>query len=214
MAKRFDFPLLDQAEELARFGGWSEGVYRDLLAHQSGVLSEEEFRRKYSRTVAILQLDMTGMTKSAMRHGPLTSFMRILNVQKVCGPVLREQGATHIRTFADDFTAIFPQPGPALDAALAIHRRMEEFNAALESQALEVRCCIGLGYGEVFRIGVDGAMGDEMNRASKLGEDTAKGGETLLTESFHAQVRHRPDCRFEPRTHEDVPFPFFSVLPR
>jgi class 3 adenylate cyclase len=214
MTKAFPFPLLEPVERLARFGGWSEEVYRDLRAYGDGQLDEAALRRKYCRTVAILQLDMTGMTEAAMRGGALVSFLRILNAQQVCAPVLLEHGATHVRAFADDFTAIFPVPGPALDAALGMHQRMTEYNAAQPDPALRVECCIGLGYGEVFTIGLDGAMGDEMNRASKLGEDTAAGGETLLTENFHAHVRHRGDCRFERREHPEVPFPFFAVRAR
>ena len=214
MPKGFSHPLLEHPGELARFGGWSEEVYRDLLAVQAGRMDEEGFRRKYCRTVAILQLDMTGMTKAAIRGGAMLSFTRILNVQKVCAPVLLDHGASHIRTFADDFTAVFQEPAPALDAALAIHERMAAFNATLGSPEQRVQCCIGLGYGEVYSIGVDGAMGDEMNRASKLGEDTAKGGETLVTENFFARVKHRADCRFEPRKDEELLFPYYSVMRR
>ena len=213
MARTFPHPLLEHAGELARFGGWSAEVYGDLLAIQAGRMEETAFRRKYCCTVAILQLDMTGMTETARRDGALRSFLRILNLHQVCAPVLLERGATHIRTFADDMTALFDQAGAALDAALAIHRRLADFNATLTERAQLVQCGIGLGYGEVFAIGLDRAMGDEINRAAKLGEDTAQGGETLLTERFYDRVRHRLDVRFEPRTHDELPFPFYSVSP-
>jgi len=213
MAKTFPFPILEDVAQLARLGGWSEPVYRDLLALDAGAMDEATFRAKYCRTVAILQMDMTRMTETAMQGGPLLSFTRVLHAQQVCAPVFLEHGATHIRTFADDFTAIFAQPGAALDAALEVHRRMEIYNAGLPS-AQQVYCCIGLGYGEVFAIGLDRAMGDEMNRASKLGEDTAKAGETLLTENFHAQVRHRTNLGFVRHDRGELPFGYFSVLPK
>jgi class 3 adenylate cyclase len=211
MARSFTYPLLEHAEELARLGNWTAEVYRDLLAYQQGRLTEAELRRKYCHTVAIMQLDMTGMTSAAMESGAVVGFVRVLDVHKVCVPVLREQGANHVRAFADDLTATFAQPAPALDAALEIHRRMEALNAAQQDPARRVSCCIGLGYGEVFAIGLDRAMGTEMYFASKLGEDTAKGGETLITEAFHRTVAHRGDCRFEPVQNDDLPFPYFSV---
>jgi hypothetical protein len=211
MARSFTYPLLEHAEELARLGNWTAEVYRDLLAYQQGRLTEAELRRKYCHTVAIMQLDMTGMTKSAIQSGPLVGLVRVLDVQKVCVPVLRGQGADHIRAFADDLTATFSGPGQALDAALEIHRRMEALNAAQADPERRVSCCIGLGYGEVFAIGLDRAMGNEMYFASKLGEDTAKAGETLITEAFYGHVHRRTDCRFEPVKNDDLPFPYFTV---
>ena len=43
-------------------------------------------------------------------------------------------------------------------------------------------CCAGVGYGRVLAIGPNLAQGDEMNRASKLGEDLAVKAETLITD--------------------------------
>ncbi len=77
----------------------------------------------------------------------------------------------------------------------------------------EVSCCIGLGYGPVFRVGQNRATGDEMNRTSKLGEDTARGYETLLTEQFHAQVRQRGDAAFQRTEHESLDFSFYTAVP-
>ena len=57
--------------------------------------------------------------------------------------------------------------------------------------------CIGIGYGKVLRGGAAGVFGDEMNLASKLGEDTAEGGETLLTKNAYARVKKVSSVRFE-----------------
>jgi len=48
---------------------------------------------------------------------------------------------------------------------------------------------------------------------SKLGEDIAEGGETLLTESFHAAVRHLPGYRFERRQNPDLKTFYFAASP-
>lgn len=213
MSMAFPYELLEDPERLARYGEWSEEVYRDFLACERGELSEAAFRAKYAVEAAILQLDMTGMTQAAIGRGSLFSLLRIFDVQKICGPVFERFGATHIRAFADDFTAIFDTPDQALDTAFEIHRRMTAFNRSEIANPQPVECSIGLGYGEVFRIGPDLAMGDQMNQASKLGEDTAEGGETLITVQFHKRVQDRADCRFEPRNSADLPFPFFCVTP-
>jgi class 3 adenylate cyclase len=46
-----------------------------------------------------------------------------------------------------------------------------------------------VGYGEVLMVDEDDFYGNELNLASKLGEDIADPGETLLTEAAHAQLR-------------------------
>ena len=127
--------------------------------------------------------------------------------------MLLEFKARRVRAFADDLSATFDTAAQALDAALEIHRRIAVFNDSGLAGGLQVGTCIGLGYGEVFAIGPDRAMGDEMNRTSKLGEDTAVGGETLVTDGFYAEVSNRTDCRFESGTDEDIKFPFYRVLP-
>ena len=50
-----------------------------------------------------------------------------------------------------------------------------------------------------------------MNRASKLGEDIARGNETLVTERVHDAVAAREDIVFERQEHDDLRFPFYRV---
>jgi class 3 adenylate cyclase len=56
-------------------------------------------------------------------------------------------------------------------------------------------------------------MGDEMNRASRLGEDTARGAETLVTENLYQALRHRSDVVFESQSREDRLFRYFRATP-
>jgi hypothetical protein len=65
--------------------------------------------------------------------------------------------------------------------------------------------------GLVYAIGPNLAQGDEMNRASKLGEDIARANETLLTESAYAAVVDRDEVRFEVRDQDDLLFPFYRA---
>jgi class 3 adenylate cyclase len=212
MGKDYPFELLDDPAELARLGEWNEQVYRDFDAYRSGRLSEAAFRSKYVTRVAIFCLDMTGFTKSAIRFGEIESLLRIHDVQKVCLPVFRTFAARLTRAFADDLTALFDNPHHALDAALEIHRRIALFNGSAQATRYPAQCCIGIGFGDVFAIGPDLAMGDEMNRASKLGEDTARANETLITENLYEAVKDREDCLFERQSNDELIFPFYSVI--
>ena len=215
MDHSFPHDLLDDPAALAEFQGWSREVYRDFLELQDGRLSADEFDRRYLRERAILILDLTGFTVTAKRLGSLHSLLRIFDAQKVCLPVLRDyRRAEFVRTFADDIVALFPEPAPALDAALEIHERIALFNRSPLSGEDPPECCIGIGYGPVYGIGPNLAMGDEVNRVSKLGEDTARGGETLVTEGVYRALAHRADVDFDVQLSDDRLFPYYHVVRR
>lgn len=211
MARDFPYEFLQDPTELSSYQGWTEDVYRDFLALRSGTMSEAEFGDKYLRRRAILSLDMTGFTSSAMHIGELTSFLRIVDAQSICIPVLKEFDAELVRCFADDVVGVFHAPDAAIDAAFEIHRRVEHFIESDLSPEHATHCCVGIGYGEVFAIGPNLAQGDEMNRASKLGEDIAHANETLLTERAFDALRHRQDIRFEARRRDDQLFPYYRA---
>lgn len=204
--------VLDDAATLSSFGGWKEGVYRDLLAVQAGAMTIEAFDARYRRREAILVLDFKGFTENAVRAGSVQAFLRILNAHKVLIPVLSLHGAERVHAFADDLVAIFRNPGDALDAAIDIHGRTREQEADPATPEGWPECCIGIGWGLVYAIGPNLAMGDEMNRASKLGEDLARGGETLLTEQARDAMVGRDDVSFERQSGADLAFPHYRVV--
>ena len=174
-------------------------------------MSESEFREKYSRERAILSIDMTGLSISTVKLGELQGLTRILDAQRVAIPVMQDYGAELVRCFADDIVALFLEPGSAIDAALEIHRRVRLFNASPLASEHPTLCCAGIGYGRVLAIGPNLAQGDEMNRASKLGEDIARGNETLVTQRAYDAVAEREDIVFERQDNDDLLFPFYRV---
>jgi len=207
----FPHRLLDDAALLASYEGWTREVYDDFIRVQRGDLSEAEFSDKYHWEKAILSMDMTGFTSTAMKRGELQSLLRIVDAQKVAIPVLEEFGAVLVRCFADDIVALFDDPNAAVDAAFETHRRVRLFNESGLASEHPTQCCAGVGFGRVFRIGPNLAQGDEMNRASKLGEDIARANETLITERAYAALAHRSDLGFEPQDQDDQLFPFYRV---
>jgi class 3 adenylate cyclase len=207
------FTLLEAPEVLANCYGWSEEVYRDLMALQGGAVSQDALDRKYLHRKAILMLDFTGFTVQAMHGQQVQALLRILDAQRVCVPVLHEHEATLVRAFADDLVGLFDDPGQALDAALEIHRRVGIFNHSPHAAEKPALACVGIGYGEVYAIGPNLAMGDEMNRASKLGEDIARGNETLVTSNVYFALRGRADVQFEQLASDDQLFPYYRASP-
>jgi adenylate cyclase len=213
MNAKLPFPLLENPEHLAACDGWTEEVYRDLLALQRGEMSIEAIDEKYLYRQAILTLDLTGFTVRALKSPQLRALLRILDAQKVCVPVLYEHGATLVRASADDLVALFDEPSRAVDAAFEIHRRLAAFNHSAHASESPPQACIGIGYGDVYRIGPALSMGDEMNRTSKLGEDIARGNETLITANAYYALRERTDVLFEQLAADDQLFPYYRVAP-
>ena len=213
MTKNYPHELLEDPRELSSFCGWSEDVYQDFLACQRGTLSFEAFQQKYQQQKTLLVIDMTGLTASAMEIGELQSLLRILDAQKVCLPVLKDFSAGLIRCFADDIVAVFNDPNSAIDAAFEIHRRMKLFQNSSQASKDPTQCSIGIGHGAVFAIGPNLSQGDEMNRASKLGEDIGRANETLLTELAFDALKARTDIQFELQSSDDQLFPFYRAMP-
>ncbi len=91
---------------------------------------------------------------------------------------------------------LFREAKSALACAIAMQRASREYNKdrAPEEQIL---LCVGLGYGRMLRIGEMDVYGAEVNGASKLGEDTAKAWEIMVTEGFAAAIGETPLAKFK-----------------
>jgi len=72
---------------------------------------------------------------------------------------------------------------------------LKKYNAK-KSPEEKVLLCVGLGYGKILRIGDEDVFGAEVNAASKLGEDTAKAEEILVTESVKENAGKIKGIRF------------------
>jgi len=59
-------------------------------------------------------------------------------------------------------------------------------------------------FGRVLKIGDEDVYGHEVNLASKLGEDIARGGEILVTPGARAKIGEVPSVTWEEVTHAYV----------
>ena len=189
---------------------WPQDAYRDLRRVGAGDLSEADFTAKYVRRGAIVVIDTCGLTSTTSRLGPVRSMLRVMWFHEACMPVLRAHGAQWMSGHADNIAARFDTAPTALRAALALHGAIATHRAN-GIDAPEI--CIGIGYGDMLVIGEHTSWGSEMNYASKLGEDTAEAGETLLTDTAHTHVRDVEGIRYEHITSADAPHSYWSALP-
>ena len=113
---------------------------------------------------------------------------------------------------ADNFVIVFKTPTNAIVTAVEMNRFLKEYNAvALEEDKFEI--CIGIGYGPVLFVG-DDVFGNEVNIASKLGEDIAEKGEILISEGVYDSIKQSSKfeiVKFKEIKISEVCFKYFSV---
>ncbi len=156
--------------------------------------SDAEINRRFRRHRAVLVLDMAGFSVSVQRHGIIHHLGLISLMRRNVGARVLAAGGDIVNFVADNALAVFRTVPAALRAALAINEHFATHNlSAPESRRIHVS--IGIGHGPVL-LARDDVFGDEVNLASKLGEDLAQSGEILLTASAHQRLGRR-SRRFE-----------------
>ncbi len=154
----------------------------DPLDHQS------EIWARYGRTVAVMILDSSGFSRVSEEHSIIHFLSRLVLMRKVVQPVIEDHDQVEFKFEADNLYAVFEHPDDAIKAAMKAHRVVHENNIML-TDSEPFRVCIGIGYGRLlYSETMEGYFGEEMNLASKLGEDTADGCETLLTEAAYSNA--------------------------
>jgi class 3 adenylate cyclase len=140
----------------------------------------------YGRDCAVFISDLSGFSRLTARYSIIHFLAMIQQCRQLLRPVITEGGGTLVKEAADNIYAIFPSASAAIDASIAMQRRLQKHNAPLHPDE-QIGLCVGIGYGKVLVIeGVD-FYGHELNLAFKLGEDTAEAGEILVTQGAMEQ---------------------------
>ena len=157
---------------------------------------ERIIKQRFEKEVAILALDMTGFSRTTMKLGIIHFLGLIAQMEELAVPAVAHNGGTVIKQEADNLFATFPTPGQAVEAALQIFRIFREVSKTA-AEDCDIYGSVGIGYGPTLVIDDEDLFGNEMNLASKLGEDLAESMEILLTESAQAAL-DRERYKFNP----------------
>jgi adenylate cyclase len=170
---------------------------------------DAEIHRAFERKVAILALDMCGFSSTTAQHGIIHFLAMIDEMEQGAVPAVLGNGGQLIKIDADNLFAIFAEPAQALEAALDIFRAFDAINAVVPENR-DIRGSVGIGFGNLLVVGEVDVFGEEMNSASKLGEDVGTAGDILLTCAAHdALPPGRYSCLPEMFTVSGAPFPAF-----
>lgn len=150
---------------------------------------DRTIRDRFTRTLSVLVLDMSGFSRLTQRYGIIHFLAMIERMQQLVLPVVSapRYGGRLLKLEADNVYAVFPDAPLAVDAAREVQRRLDAANVVLPAD-WDLHACIGIGHGDVLAVGDHEVYGNEMNLASKLGEDVGCGGEILLTEAAFARL--------------------------
>jgi adenylate cyclase len=135
----------------------------------------------------IMFTDLAGFSRHVASFGIIHFLQVIYEHKKLLMPIVEEKCGILIKAEADSLMILFKRPASALACAVEMQRACQHANQRRipEEQML---LCVGLGTGHVLRIGDSDIYGSEVNAASKLGEDTAKANEILVTDAFKQAV--------------------------
>ena len=149
---------------------------------------DREIWDKFGETHAVWVLDMCGFSRLTMRYG-ITHFLSMIHrLHGIVRPLIARHAGRVVKTEADNVFATFGRVEDAVGAARDVQEQLATANVFLPDD-WDLHASIGIGYGELLMISDDDDFyGNELNLASKLGEDIAEAGETLLTEAAHARL--------------------------
>ncbi len=146
----------------------------------------------------MLVLDTCGSSRTVRGQG-IVHFLALLErMERLIRPCVDAARGRILRREADNLFAVFDDPNEAVRAARSIQHDVGAANEALPAED-EVGVSVGIGFGDLLLVGDDDAWGDEMNLASKLGEDLAECGETLVTKAARDALRGDEDVTLEER---------------
>ncbi len=147
----------------------------------------DEIERDFTQRRAVLVLDMSGFSRTTQAHGVVSFLLMIHQMRLLAAPTIEARGGVLVKAEADNLYCLFDGVGDAVSAAREIIRQLSTVNVLLPATR-RLYASIGIGFGDILVLGDDDLFGDEVNLASKLGEDVAQGGMILLTEAARADL--------------------------
>ncbi|MGG6296793.1 adenylate/guanylate cyclase domain-containing protein [Leptolyngbya sp. AN02str] len=161
-----------------------ERLLQQRLAHPENaeaidVAIHETFVERY----AVLVLDSSGFSTLSQEVGIIPALADIERMRLVVVPLVEQRGGRVFKLEVDNVYAVFPSVELAVEVS---HEIM------VQVANIDKRVSIGIGFGDLIMIS-DGdrysnVYGNEMNLASKLGEDVAQADEIMLSEAAFAAL--------------------------
>ncbi|MEW5814260.1 MAG: adenylate/guanylate cyclase domain-containing protein [Spirochaetota bacterium] len=146
---------------------------------------------------AVMFTDLSGFSRKVAEFGIIHFLQTIYESQRVLVPCIDRYDGILLKSEGDSLLVIFRSAVKAIECALAMQRTVSLYNKD-KADTDKILLCVGLGYGRVLRIGDHDVFGAEVNAAAKLGEDTARAWEILVTDAVRKASEGIPGLKAEP----------------
>lgn len=151
----------------------------------------------FGETWAIVFTDLSGFSRRTAEFGIIHFLQTIYESQRLLVPCIDDHDGILLKMDGDSMLIIFRRASKAIECAVEMEAILKKYNAnKMENE--QIGLCVGVGYGLMLRIGDTDVFGPQVNAAAKLGEDTAKAQEILVTDSAMEAVKDMPGFKFEP----------------
>lgn len=144
----------------------------------------------------VMFTDLSGFSRHVARFGIIHFLQVIYESQRILVPFIDRYDGILLKMEGDSMMVIFRRVSKALECAIAMQRSLKDYNMDKADEE-KVLLCVGIGCGKMLRIGDHDVYGPEVNAASKLGEDTAKAWEIIVTGSVQEAARGIPGVGFK-----------------
>jgi adenylate cyclase len=136
---------------------------------------------------AVVFTDLSGFSRRVLEFGILHFLQVISEHHRLLLPIVEDHDGLLMKADGDSLLLLFRRPERALACVERMMRACHDYNQD-RAPEVQILLCAGIGFGRVLRIGDSDVWGEEVNLASKLGEDTARSFETLVTASVRAAL--------------------------
>ena len=130
---------------------------------------------------ATLISDMANFSSTSRSLGVCHFLKMIYRTRQIVAPIIAANNGTLLKSEADNCYAFFPDASDAITASFDLNSALFAVNKERDLHE-HIYLSVGIDYGDLLLIGNEDFYGDPVNTASKLGEDLAAKGETLVTE--------------------------------
>jgi len=144
----------------------------------------------------VMFTDLSGFSRNVEKFGIIHFLQTIYESQRLLIPILENNDGILLKIEGDSYLVIFRNISKAIHSSVEMQKALAKYNKTRIAEE-KVLLCVGMGYGKMLRIGDEDVFGPEVNAASKLGEDIAKTGEILVTESVKENLQKVDKHKFE-----------------
>lgn len=139
----------------------------------------------------VMFTDLVGFSRLVAEFGIIHFLQTIYESERLFAPILTKHDGYLLKTEGDSLMALFKRSDQALLCAIEMQALTHEYNLTKLDKE-KVLLCVGLGFGKMLRVGDADVYGAEVNAACKLGEESAKQGDILITHAVATQCKNMP----------------------